>query len=245
MEKIYGLHAVHALISTHPKTLKKLYCLQNRTDPRMQALLDLADQHHIPAQFCSRQELDKKVSGQHQGVIAECTEFPHYHESDLEPLLKDCPQALVLVLDGITDPHNLGACLRSADAAGVNAVILPKDKSASVNPTVRKVASGAAESIPIITVTNLARSLRQLKDAGIWLYGLAGEATESLYETNLTGNIAIVMGAEGSGLRRLTREHCDHLIKIPMYGSVSSLNVSVATGITLFEVVRQRGCESP
>ena len=149
--------------------------------------------------------------------------------------------ALLLVLDGVTDPHNLGACLRSADAAGVDAVIVPKDKSADLNATVRKVACGAAEVIPFVRVTNLARTLEGLKQRGVWLYGTAGEAENTIYNSDLTGSLAIVMGAEGAGLRRLTRETCDHLVKLPMAGSVSSLNVSVATGVCLFEVVRQRG----
>jgi 23S rRNA (guanosine2251-2'-O)-methyltransferase len=148
--------------------------------------------------------------------------------------------AFLLVLDGVQDPHNLGACLRSADAAGVHAVIAPKDKSVGLTPTVVKVASGAAESVPFIQVTNLARTLRSLKDRNIWIYGAAAEADQTLYQAKLTGSIALVLGAEGSGLRRLTREHCDGLLTIPMRGSVSSLNVSVATGIFLFEALRQR-----
>jgi 23S rRNA (guanosine2251-2'-O)-methyltransferase len=144
------------------------------------------------------------------------------------------------VLDGVTDPHNLGACLRTAEAAGVDAVIVPKDKSALLSPTARKVACGAAEVIPFIAVTNLARTLKQLQQAGIWVLGAAGEATQSLYQSDLKGPLALVMGSEGNGMRRLTREHCDILFSIPMAGEVSSLNVSVATGVTLFEAVRQR-----
>ena len=146
----------------------------------------------------------------------------------------------MLVLDGITDPHNLGACLRSADAAGVHAIIVPKDKSAKLNGTARKVACGAAETVPLVQVTNLARTLREIKDAGVWVVGTAGETDTELFDANLTGPMAVVMGAEGDGMRRLTREHCDLLVKIPMAGTVSSLNVSVATGICLFEVLRQR-----
>ena len=148
---------------------------------------------------------------------------------------------LLLVLDGITDPHNLGACLRSADAAGVHAVIVPKDRSAQLNATAKKVACGAAESVPLIRVTNLARTMRMLQEENIWIVGTAGEADHTLYQSKMTGRLALVMGAEGEGMRRLTREHCDELISIPMAGSVSSLNVSVATGICLFEAVRQRG----
>ena len=148
--------------------------------------------------------------------------------------------AFLLILDNVTDPHNLGACLRSADAAGVHGVIAPKDKAVGLTSTVSKVACGAAETVPFYQVTNLARTLKELQERGIWLYGTAGEASESVFKTDLKGPIAIVMGAEGKGLRRLTRESCDHLINIPMTGSVSSLNVSVATGICLFEAVRQR-----
>ncbi len=147
---------------------------------------------------------------------------------------------MLLVLDGVTDPHNLGACLRNADAAGAVAVIVPKDRSAQLNATASKVACGAAEVMPLVRVTNLARSLRALQDKGVWVVGTAGEATHDIYHSKLTGPLAIVMGAEGEGMRRLTRETCDDLIKIPMAGSVSSLNVSVATGICLFEAVRQR-----
>lgn len=240
MEFIFGIHAVKALLTTHPKTIKLLYCLRGRDDARLLECMKLAELHGISVHSCSRQELDQKIQGQHQGIIAQCTERPQYQEADLQALIDNIQTPLFLILDGVTDPHNLGACLRSADAAGVHAVILPKDKSAPVNPTVRKVACGAAESMPIIMVTNLARALRLLKEAGIWIYGLAGEAETSLYESKLQGPMAIVMGSEGSGLRRLTRDHCDYLIKIPMHGHVSSLNVSVATGITLFEVVRQR-----
>ena len=162
-------------------------------------------------------------------------------EADLYSIIENAgADPLILVLDGITDPHNLGACLRTADAAGVHAVVVPKDNSASLNDTARKVASGAAETVPLIVVTNLARTLKKLQQLGVWLSGAAGEAAENLYDTDLTGPRAIVMGAEGSGMRRLTRETCDQLISIPMRGSVSSLNVSVATGVVLFEVMRQR-----
>ncbi|MCB1225660.1 MAG: 23S rRNA (guanosine(2251)-2'-O)-methyltransferase RlmB [Verrucomicrobiales bacterium] len=163
-----------------------------------------------------------------------------YDESDLESLLAAHPTPLVLVLDCVQDPHNLGACLRTADAAGVAAVVLPKDKSAPVTDTVRRVACGAAESVPIVRVTNLARAMERLQQLGVWLVGTADGATQSLYETDLSGPIGIVMGAEGTGLRRLTQEKCDFLVQIPMGGTVDCLNVSVATGVCLFEAVRQR-----
>lgn len=162
-------------------------------------------------------------------------------ENELEGLVEAAEgRALVLILDGVQDPHNLGACLRSAAAAGVTAVVIPKDKSASVNATVRKTSAGAADRIPVVAVTNLARCLRDLQKQGVWLYGLAGEAEASLYSVDLRGNVGLVLGGESDGLRRLTREHCDGLVKIPMPGEIESLNVSVATGVTLFEVVRQR-----
>ncbi len=163
-----------------------------------------------------------------------------FDEQDLWSILASHQQPFLLVLDGVTDPHNLGACLRNADAAGAHALIVPRDKSVSLNATARKVACGAAEFVPFIQVTNLARTLRELQEKGVWVVGAAGEADHDLYHSKLTGPLALVMGAEGSGMRRLTREHCDELVSIPMGGSVSSLNVSVATGIFLFEAVRQR-----
>lgn len=190
----------------------------------------------------NRQTLDKKADGEvHQGVIARVQPTKELNENDLDTVLAGKTAPFLLVLDGVTDPHNLGACLRTADAAGVDAVIVPKDKSAQLTSTARKVACGAAETMPLIRVTNLARTLRELQQQhNIWVVGTAGEATETLYQSKLNGAIALVMGAEGEGMRRLTREHCDQLISIPMAGSVSSLNVSVATGVCLFEIVRQR-----
>lgn len=161
-------------------------------------------------------------------------------EGDLASVLEGKPAPLVLVLDCIQDPHNLGACLRTADAAGVDVVVLPKDKSAPITDTVRRVACGAAERVPIVRVTNLARAMEKLKELGVWLVGTADEATQSVYEIDLKGPIGLVMGAEGTGMRRLTGEHCDFLAKVPMFGKVECLNVSVATGVCLFEAVRQR-----
>jgi 23S rRNA (guanosine2251-2'-O)-methyltransferase len=214
---------------------------KDRQDQKIQAILDLADEHQIKIDLVPRTELDNlSQDGVHQGVVAACQKPNSYNENDLEKIISSVTKPLLLVLDGIQDPHNLGACLRSADAAGVHAVIVPKDKSATITPVVSKVASGAAETIPFIQVTNLARTLRFLKEEGVWIFGAAGDATQNLYQTDLTASTAIVMGAEGEGMRRLTREHCDVLLSIPMQGSVSSLNVSVATGIFLFEAIRQR-----
>lgn len=241
-EMIYGIHAVNALLETSPERFIEVYALKGREDKRLQPLLNQLHQYGISVQFLNRQTLDKKSNGEvHQGLMAKVQPAKELNENDLDLLLQNKSQPLLLVLDGITDPHNLGACLRTADAAGVTAVIVPKDKSAQLTSTARKVACGAAESVPLIRVTNLARTLRELQQQhNIWIVGTAGEARETLYQTKLTGGIALVMGAEGEGMRRLTREHCDQLISIPMAGSVSSLNVSVATGVCLFEIVRQR-----
>lgn len=240
-EKIFGLHAVEALLARRATQILKLCCQQGRDDERLTKLLQLAKQKQVMTESLPRKQLDQMVHEQrHQGVVAICKPLPQYHEKDLTQLLEASDKPFILILDGVTDPHNLGACLRSADAAGVDVVIAPKDKAVGLNATVRKVASGAAESVPFIQVTNLARTLKQLQEAGVWLYGLAGEAEQDLYATDLRGPCALLMGAEGKGLRRLTREHCDFLVKLPMMGHVSSLNVSVATGVSLFEVVRQR-----
>ena len=241
-ETIYGIHAVKAFVTHYPERLIEVWVLKGRDDQRLQPLINEIQRLGISVQFLNRQTLDKKAEGEvHQGIIARVHSLPELNEHDLDRLLEQQKAPLLLVLDGVTDPHNLGACLRTADAAGVNAVIVPKDKSAQLNSTARKVACGAAENVPLIRVTNLARTLRELqKRHNVWVVGTAGETTETLYQTKLTGALALVMGAEGEGIRRLTREHCDQLISIPMMGSVSSLNVSVATGVCLFEIVRQR-----
>jgi 23S rRNA (guanosine2251-2'-O)-methyltransferase len=242
MELIYGLHAVDALLRQQPEQVQCLWVQAGRNDKRMAGILELARNQGVQVETLARAELDRRVEGRHQGVIAEVqASSRQWDEQSLFQLLDglDHP-ALVLVLDGVTDPHNLGACLRSADAAGVDAVVVPRDKSADLTPTARKVACGAAEVIPFVRVTNLARTLAGLKERGIWLYGAAGEAENTIYNSDLTGPAALIMGAEGAGLRRLTREACDFLVKLPMAGSVSSLNVSVAAGVCLFEVVRQR-----
>ncbi len=252
MGYVYGIHAVDSLLRHQPRTVRQLWVREGREDRRAAALLELARNQGVPVAQGSRQALDEMVDGRHQGVVAEVLEEPAgsdgsnlWREEALLALVETRaaagdPPVLILVLDGVTDPHNLGACLRSADAAGVDAVVLPRDRSADLNATVRKVACGAAEAVPVVRVTNLARTLRALKERGVWLFGTAGEAGQSLYENDLTLPMALVMGAEGSGLRRLTREVCDHLVNLPMAGSVGSLNVSVATGICLFEAVRQR-----
>lgn len=239
---IFGLHSVQTLLATRSKQVVRLIVLKERHDVRIQQLLEWVDREQIAVEFAPRHEMDRMAQGaNHQGVIAFCQRANYFSENDLDTLLDNVSgPVLLLILDGVQDPHNLGACLRSADAAGVHAVIAPKDKSVGITPTVAKVACGAAESVPFIQVTNLARTMRALQERNIWIYGAAAEADKSLYQADLKGSVALVLGAEGTGLRRLTREHCDLLLTIPMHGTVSSLNVSVATGIFLFEAVRQR-----
>lgn len=240
-EYVFGLHAVQALLQRNPKRVKRLLLQRGRLDVRVQAVVDLAESQGLKLERMGADELEQLADGVHQGVVAEVSPSQLWSEEMLGHLLDklDTP-ALLLVLDGVTDPHNLGACLRSADAAGAQAVIIPKDRSAGLTPVVRKVACGAAETVPLVAVTNLARTLKQLQQRGLWVVGAAGEAEQLIYQVDMSVPTVIVMGAEGSGLRRLTREHCDFLAKLPMAGSVSSLNVSVATGICLFEAVRQR-----
>lgn len=241
LEKVYGVHAVEALLRHHPRRVKKLWLVEGRRDPRVQTLLALAGEARVAAEPIDRHLLDEWAEGVHQGVLAEVSPSQVWGEPMLEELLDRAEGApLLLALDGVTDPHNLGAVLRTADAAGVLAVIVPKDKSATLNATVRKVACGAAEVLPLVAVTNLVRTLEKLRQRGFWTVGTAGEAEQEVFDHDFRGPTVLIMGAEGKGMRRLTREHCDHLVKLPMAGSVSSLNVSVATGICLFEAVRQR-----
>lgn len=236
---IYGLHAVQSILKHQPNQVKRVFFDKNRTDQRLQTCLSLAEKHGISSEPTQRKNLDDKTdNAQHQGIVIEYTEPKE--TLSLADRIASSPNPLLLILDGVTDPHNLGACLRTADAAGATAVIYPKDKSASLTPTTRKVACGAAETMSTYSVTNLARTLDELKDLGVWLVGTSGNTEQSLYDIDLKGPIGIVMGAEGKGVRRLTSEKCDFLAKLPMLGSVSSLNVSVATGICLYEAVRQR-----
>ncbi len=240
-EIIFGIHAVEALLERDPQRFQEVYILKGRDDRRLQPLVATLEAQGVVVKVATRQWLDNQADGAvHQGILAKVKPGRHYQEGDLPDLLEKLEQPFLLILDGVTDPHNLGACLRSADAAGVHAVIVPKDRSASLNATAKKVACGAAETVPLIRVTNLARTMRLLQEYHVWIVGTAGEADHNLYQSKMTGPMALVMGAEGEGMRRLTREHCDELISIPMAGSVSSLNVSVATGICLFEAVRQR-----
>ncbi|MBL8250844.1 MAG: 23S rRNA (guanosine(2251)-2'-O)-methyltransferase RlmB [Candidatus Competibacter sp.] len=241
---IHGIHAVAAALKYEPGSLRALWVERQRRDGRIQALRDEAARHGIPAHDAERSELDRLSGGaRHQGIIARlATARSAFGEDDVAGVLAAATEpALLLVLDGVQDPHNLGACLRSAAAAGVHAVIAPADRAAGLNATVRKVACGAADIVPFVPVTNLARTLRGLQDEGIWIIGAAGAADAPLYEVDFTGPTAIVLGAEEKGLRRLTREVCDRLARIPMADSgIESLNVSVAAGIFLFEARRQR-----
>lgn len=240
---VFGLHAVTALLNKQSERIIRLCVLQNRQDHKIQSLIQLAHAKKVKIEFVSsRHELDHMTNHEnHQGVIAWCHATTHtYSEQDLKNIIENTATPFLLILDHIQDPHNLGACLRSADAAGIHAVIAPRDKSVGITPTVSKVACGAAETVPFIQVTNLARTMEFLKNQGIWIYGATATARETLYKAKLTGKIAIALGGEGSGLRRLTEEKCDVLMTIPMHGSVSSLNVSVAAGICLFEAIRQR-----
>ncbi len=246
MELIFGIHAVESLVKNNKQSITELVVLKGRHDKRLSRLMKQAK--GIPFRQATRRELDGIAhSESHQGVIAYANASSEeasgklIKENELPSFLEAIEgKPMILLLDGVTDPHNFGACLRSADAAGVHLVITPKDRSVGLTSSVRKVACGAAETMPICQVTNLVRAMETLKDAGIWIAGAAGEAEDTLYDIDFKGPMAVVMGAEGAGLRRLTRENCDYLIKIPMAGEVSSLNVSVATGICLYEVVRQR-----
>ncbi len=242
-ELVYGVHAVEVLLKRNSSSVQCLYVQRNRHDQRAHKLVKLAQASDIPVVQKDREELDEMTQQRHQGVIAQCNQLKEkqYHEKHIPEMLDALDEApFILILDGVTDPHNLGACLRSADAAGVHMVIAPKDNAASITDVVRKVACGAAESVPFIPVTNLVRTMKQLQERDVWIAGTTGDAEQDMYQANLKGGLAIVMGAEGDGMRRLTQENCDFLIKIPMAGEVSSLNVSVATGVTLFEAVRQR-----
>ena len=241
MDWIYGIHAVQTMLKSAQQRVREVHVQRGREDERLQKIHKLAEQHGVTLQWATVKNLDAKVEGRHQGVIALCESGQTFDEHYLLQVAEQQgSNALFLVLDGVTDPHNLGACLRSADGAGVHAVIVPKDNSVGLTPVVQKVACGAAESVPLVMVTNLTRTLEKLQQQGAWVVGAAGEAEQLIYDLDLKGALVLVIGAEGKGIRQLTRKQCDYLVKLPMAGEVSSLNVSVATGVCLFEVVRQR-----
>ena len=239
---IAGINPVEGALRNDADRVHELQLEQGSRNPRLKAVADEARRLGIRVQMVSRADLERVAEGsRHQGVAARYTAAAVRTDDDLAALVEAAGhRALFLVLDGVTDPHNLGACMRSAAAAGVTAVIVPKDRAVGVTPVVRKASAGAADRVPLVVVTNLARALRELKDAGVWLTGLAGDAQSSLYAIDFTGPCALVLGGEGEGMRRLTGETCDFVAKIPMPGDTESLNVSVAAGIALFEAVRQR-----
>jgi len=239
---LVGFHAVIARIRQAPDTLKTVYYDVARRDRRMKEFIEITQETIGRKVHQADSERLRQLAGhdRHQGVVAFAE--PASLARNVAELLDSLgdKKALLLILDGVTDPHNLGACLRVADGAGADAILVPKDRSAQLNTTVSKVASGAAETMPFVAVTNLARAMRELQEAGVWLIGTADDSEKTIYDIDLTGPVAIVMGAEGEGMRRLTRETCDELVSIPMLGGVESLNVSVASGVCLYEARRQR-----
>jgi 23S rRNA (guanosine2251-2'-O)-methyltransferase len=239
---VYGLHAVGAALERAPDRVLELWIAQPRDDGRTRELKDHAQTAGVHVHAVSTDALMKLVGDVvHQGAVAAMRPLKGWDDHDLTDFLDSLAgEPLLLILDGVTDPHNLGACLRTAEAAGAHAVVIPKDRAATVDGVARKVAAGAAEFIPVVSVTNLARTLEILKERGIWIVGTDGEAEKPLYAVDLRRPLGLVLGAEGSGMRRLTREKCDFLARIPMAGHVQSLNVSVAAGIALFEALRQR-----
>ncbi|WP_213948094.1 23S rRNA (guanosine(2251)-2'-O)-methyltransferase RlmB [Luteibacter sp. dw_328] len=242
---IVGINPVEAALTNDPDRVRKVLVEQKSKNERVNEIVSMARKLGLVLEQVSKEQLEK-LGGEarHQGVIALYQTPPLRDETHLLPLLEAAgANAFVLVLDGVTDPHNLGACLRSAAAANVTAVIVPKDRAVGITPTVRRASAGGADRVPLIAVTNLARALGILKDAGVWITGLAGDTDKSIYDLDLKGPTALVMGSEGDGMRRLTRENCDFLAKIPMPGDMESLNVSVATGVVLFEALRQRGAK--
>lgn len=240
-ETIYGIHPVRVTLQKHPERIVRVRLGGHRDDPRVREIEELARTHGRPIERIDAQILTKMVGEvTHQGVVAEIVPLPPWSEDDLLEALQSVRQPLLLALDGVQDPHNLGACLRTADACGALAVIVPKDRAAQMSPTVRKVAVGAAETTPVVAVTNLVRTLKLLKEAGLWIVGADASGATLPHEADLKGSTVLVLGAEGAGLRRLTRETCDWMVRLPQLGAVESLNVSVAAGMLLYEAVRQR-----
>ncbi len=243
---IYGIHAVqHALRNFPERVLEVWLHIDNKGHKggggKLIEIQTLAESLGISYQLVPRKSLDKMSNDErHQGVVLRQRQAKPKDESDLLDIVKNSNGVLLLILDGVQDPHNLGACLRTADAAGADAVVIPASRGVSMTPTVRKVASGAADSVPLIEVRNLARTLKEIQDEGVWLIGTSDQATQTIYDQDLKGSIGLVMGSEDKGIRRLTTEYCDHLVQIPMAGVVESLNVSVASGVCLYEAVRQR-----
>jgi 23S rRNA (guanosine2251-2'-O)-methyltransferase len=241
VETIYGLHAVRSMLARHPDRVRAVKFAERRDDPRTKEIEELARKGGRPVQRIDGRALAQQLGDvAHQGVIAEIEPLPPWTEDDLVTALETAKDPIILALDGVQDPHNLGACLRTADACGALAVVVPKDRAAQLNATARKVAVGAAETTPVVSVTNLARALKLLKDAGLWVVGADADAPKLAHEADLKGGVVLVLGAEGSGLRQLTRATCDFVVRLPQLGAVESLNVSVAAGMLLYEAVRQR-----
>lgn len=241
VETIYGVHAVRSMLTRHPERVVAVRLTDTRDDPRAKEIEALARKGGRPVQRVDARALKQMLGDvSHQGVVADIEPLPPWSEDDLLSALETARNPLLLVLDGVQDPHNLGACLRTADACGALAVVVPKDRAAQLNATARKVAVGAAETTPVVAVTNLARALKMLKDAGVWVVGADADGPKLVHEVDLKGGVALVLGAEGSGLRQLTRQTCDFIVRLPQLGTVESLNVSVAAGMLLYEAVRQR-----
>jgi 23S rRNA (guanosine2251-2'-O)-methyltransferase len=242
LSKLFGLHSVQAALDYSPNKIHKAWVDSGRQDKRLAQAVDDLLALGIEPEKVDRKRLDRLAdNNNHQGIVIEVEMPGEMSESDLKTAVENLSEtALFLVLDNVQDPHNLGACLRTADATGVHGVIITKDNATGITPTVCKVASGAAETVPVYQVTNLSRTLRWLKGEGLWIIGAAGETAQTVYKTDFTVPMALVVGAEGKGLRRLTRDHCDVLVSVPMLGQVDSLNLSVATGVLLYEAVRQR-----
>ena len=242
-EWIFGLHAVEAVLQQRPEAVLTLWVQTDRDDGRLGKLIKLASTFGVSIEKVHRSQLEKvlPLDARHQGVAAQTKGLETSSEQDLDVIVEKAGDSLLLlVLDGVQDPHNLGACIRTANASGAHAVIVPKDNATGLTPVARKVASGAAERTPFIQVTNLSRTLKSLQTLGVWIYGADGDAEQNIYVMDFKRPVALVLGAEGTGMRRLTRESCDELVAIPMYGSVESLNVSVAAGVCLYAVVQAR-----
>lgn len=246
LRRVFGLHAADKAVTEHAERIRSVWISQDRTDRRLTQLVQSLASHQIAWEPTSKARLDELArGGNHQGIVLEITVPRELDEHDLLSAVEllSAP-ALILVLDQVQDPHNLGACLRTADATGVTGVVIPKDQSVGLTPVVAKVACGAADTVPLYRVTNLARCLDQLKKSGVWIVGAAGDTGNCLFGADLTLPVAVVLGAEGRGMRRLTREKCDFTVAIPMLGKVESLNVSVAAGVVLYEAIRQRRLHS-
>jgi 23S rRNA (guanosine2251-2'-O)-methyltransferase len=245
LQTIYGLHAVRVMLQKHPQRIGSLRVTERREDPRIREIEELARRQGIAVERVDAARLEQQLGDvSHQGIAAEVDPLPPWSEDELLTALADQQLArspLILALDGVQDPHNLGACLRTADACGALGVVVPRDRAAQVTPVVRKVAVGAAETTPVVTVTNLVRTLKLLKDAGLWVIGADAQAPQRADEVDLKGGVVLVLGSEGAGLRHLTRQTCDFMVRLPQLGAVESLNVSVAAGMLLYEAVRQRG----